>query len=205
MSERSVDPATGGRRRPTRAQTRQTVLDAALEVFGEHGIQGGSLDAVAEAGLLSKGAIYSNFASKNELVVALVQENALNRVVMALESVSGAMDPREALTALAGGMTRALKGDQVGHRLVAELYCLAHRDPQLAEVLHESRRRARAKGAETLRHGAELLGITLPMPAERLIVVLLALSNGLAIEWGIDHDAVPDDLLSSVLVPTILR
>ncbi|MDN5919707.1 MAG: TetR/AcrR family transcriptional regulator [Pseudonocardia sp.] len=202
-----MDPSSErpARRRPTRAQTRQKVLDAALEVFGEQGIQGGSLDAVAEAGRLSKGAIYSNFTSKTELVVTLVQENVLNRVGLGLEAVSHARDPRDALTLLSEAMTRALKDDQVRHRLVAELYCLAHRDPQLAEALKASRIRARARGAESLRQGAEFLGITLPMPAEHLIVVLIALHNGLAMEWGIDHDAVPDHLFASVVVPTILR
>ncbi|RZT86792.1 TetR family transcriptional regulator [Pseudonocardia sediminis] len=207
MGQSSEDPSSArpARRRPTRAQTRQKVLDAALEVFGELGIQGGSLDAVAEAGQLSKGAIYSNFASKTELVLALVQENTLNRVGLGLEAVSHADGPVDALTMLSAAMTRALKGDQVRHRLVAELYILAHRDPQLAEALKVSRAEARAMGAETLRQGAALLGITLPMPAEHLIVVLIGLHNGLAMEYGIDDGSVPDDLFASVLVPTVLR
>ena len=63
--------------RLTRAQqrekTRQALLDAAARVFVERGFLGSSVEAIsAEAGF-SRGAFYSNFASKEELFAELLQ------------------------------------------------------------------------------------------------------------------------------------
>src|ERR1035441_2276195 len=52
-------------RRPGRAAVRRRLLDAALEVFAEYGFASANLDQVAAAAGLTKGAIYSNFTSKD--------------------------------------------------------------------------------------------------------------------------------------------
>ena len=52
------------RTRPTREQTRARLLRAASEVFATHGYDRASLDDVAAAAGLTKGAVYSSFASK---------------------------------------------------------------------------------------------------------------------------------------------
>lgn len=52
--------------------TRERLLLAAARVFARKGFPGASLDDVAEAAGLTKGAIYSNFHSKQDLLLALV-------------------------------------------------------------------------------------------------------------------------------------
>ena len=59
-------------RRPTREVVRRRLLDAALQVFAEQGFASASLDQVAEAAGLTKGAIYSNFAGKDDLFFAMM-------------------------------------------------------------------------------------------------------------------------------------
>src|SRR5438445_2150565 len=56
-----------------RAMTRDHLLDAAAEVFAERGFHGATLDQVADAAGFSKGAVYSNFASKEDLFFALIE------------------------------------------------------------------------------------------------------------------------------------
>ena len=58
--------------RPTRAQTRARLLQAAGEVFARRGYDRASLDEVAAAAGLTKGAVYSSFAGKDELFYALM-------------------------------------------------------------------------------------------------------------------------------------
>src|ERR1039458_9361995 len=69
---RAATPRTRARR--TRAQTRARLLQAASEVFAKHGYDRASLDDVAAAAGLTKGAVYSSFASKDELFYALMRE-----------------------------------------------------------------------------------------------------------------------------------
>jgi AcrR family transcriptional regulator len=62
------------RQRPTRAQTRQRLLQAAGEVFAQRGYDRASLDDIATAAGLTKGAVYSSFAGKDDLFYALMRE-----------------------------------------------------------------------------------------------------------------------------------
>src|SRR5215831_13189869 len=63
------------RTRPTRADTRQRLFEAAAQVFQEQGIGAVSIDAISEAAGLTRGAFYSNFASKDELIVAMLEDH----------------------------------------------------------------------------------------------------------------------------------
>src|SRR6201996_8512282 len=64
------------RTRPTRDDTRDKLFEAAARVFEEQGIGGASIDAIAEAAGFTRGAFYSNFASKDELIVAMLEDHA---------------------------------------------------------------------------------------------------------------------------------
>src|SRR5947208_2803617 len=60
------------RTRPTRDDTRDKLFEAAARVFEEQGIGGASIEAIAAAAGFSRGAFYSNFASKEELIIAML-------------------------------------------------------------------------------------------------------------------------------------
>jgi AcrR family transcriptional regulator len=62
-------------RKPTTARpdTRARILDAALDVFSEHGFDGSSLQQIADRVDLTKAALYYYFRSKDELLEALVE------------------------------------------------------------------------------------------------------------------------------------
>jgi len=55
-----------------RAQTRERLLDAAGQAIAEKGLHETTLDEIAARAGLTKGAIYDNFSSKDELFLALV-------------------------------------------------------------------------------------------------------------------------------------
>lgn len=54
------------------ARTRQTLLDSALEVFVTRGFHGASVDEIARHAGYTKGAVYANFDSKDDLFLAVV-------------------------------------------------------------------------------------------------------------------------------------
>src|SRR3978361_1365881 len=63
------------RTRPTRDATCEKLFEAAARVFEEQGIGGASVEAVATAAGFTRGAFYSNFKSKDELIIAMLEDH----------------------------------------------------------------------------------------------------------------------------------
>jgi AcrR family transcriptional regulator len=63
------------RTRPTRDDTRDKLFEAAARVFEEQGIGGASIEAIAAAAGFTRGAFYSNFKSKDELIIAMLEDH----------------------------------------------------------------------------------------------------------------------------------
>ena len=72
----TFEPLTPDRRR---AMTRQHLLDGAAIVFARNGFHGSTLDEVAATAGFSKGAVYSNFKSKDDLFLELFHERVETR------------------------------------------------------------------------------------------------------------------------------
>lgn len=60
-------------RRQGREATRMCLLDAAERLWAERGIHGTSLDDIAAAAGMTKGAVYSNFTGKTDLLLAVLE------------------------------------------------------------------------------------------------------------------------------------
>ena len=67
-----VGGAGEGRRpgRPRSEQAEQAIIDAALDLFGERGVEGVCVEAVAARAGVGKATIYRRWASKEELLIA---------------------------------------------------------------------------------------------------------------------------------------
>src|ERR1700675_774319 len=63
------------RTRPTRDDTREKLFEAAARVFEDQGIGGASIEAIAAAAGFTRGAFYSNFNSKDELIIAMLEDH----------------------------------------------------------------------------------------------------------------------------------
>lgn len=194
----------GGRTRPLRADTRRRVLDAAAEVFAARGIASSSVNDIARAAGLTKGAVYSNFASKDDLVLALMEEHVLRRLHDAIAAFDAADDVDTGVHDLGASLVAAIHADGVWQHLLFEYCGLARRDPALHAALAHRRREGRAAVAAAITRLTHARGVALPMSADDLTVAILAISNGLALEAGMDPPAVPDDLFGR-LIALILR
>lgn len=94
VSEHTQEP-----RRPLRAdaeRNRQRILEAAREVFAEHGLEA-SLDQIAEHAGLGVGTVYRRFPDKNELINVLFEEE-LDRFVRVAEECAAIEDAWTGLT-----------------------------------------------------------------------------------------------------------
>src|SRR2546423_3818570 len=63
------------RTRPAGDDTRDNLFEAAARVFEEQGIGGASIEAIAAAAGFTRGAFYSNFKSKDELIIAMLEDH----------------------------------------------------------------------------------------------------------------------------------
>src|ERR1700750_696750 len=69
--------------RPTRDDTREKLFEAAARVFEEQGIGTASIEIIAAAAGFTRGAFYSNFKSKDELIIAMLDahvEHSISRI-----------------------------------------------------------------------------------------------------------------------------
>jgi AcrR family transcriptional regulator len=116
-----------GEIRRTPAQVR--ILQAALDLFADHGVSGTSLQMIADAVGVTKAAVYHKFKTKEEIVVA-VAETEMAQLEDALEGVeahSDGLGARKALLTKVVGMAverrrwvRALQYDPVMVRLLSQ-------------------------------------------------------------------------------------
>src|ERR1700755_3485010 len=63
------------RTRPTRDDTRDKLFEAGARVFEQDGIGGASIESIAAAAGFTRGAFYSNFDSKDELIIAMLEDH----------------------------------------------------------------------------------------------------------------------------------
>ncbi len=209
-SETAPSGAGGGRlRRLKRDEVRRRLLAAAYGVFEERGYEGASLERVAEAAGFSKGAVYSNFANKDELfyelIAARIDERAEAVRAAAAGRAAGEGEGAEAAARLAGQALREMgEADPGWQMLFIEFWLRCARSEELRSKLAEKRLAMRTRIAELIEALAASSGTALDRAeALDLATTVLALSNGLGIEGLIDSKAVGPGLFGDILAKIV--
>jgi AcrR family transcriptional regulator len=167
-----------------RQQTREGLVAAASRVFAKNGFQGSSLDAVAEEAGFSRGAVYYNFADKEELFLELLDRRCAERARDIREVFASGGDDiartAEQAQFAAREALEAMIGDPEWRALYLEFLAHAARD--------ESFRSAFARRTDEMREALEEVVVeraalvdehALGMTPQELAVVIDALSVGL--------------------------
>ncbi|MBB6406148.1 TetR/AcrR family transcriptional regulator [Arthrobacter sp. AZCC_0090] len=89
--------------RPARTNaTKQRLFDASMELIGERGAAGVTVDEIAAAAGVSKGTVYYNFGSKADLIAQLLR-HGVDIMLGRLQTIEGLhADPLEAMEAMLG-------------------------------------------------------------------------------------------------------
>ena len=189
-------------RAESRERTRQELLAAAARVFAAKGFAGASVDDVAEAAGFTKGAVYSNFASKTDLMLALIQDRIRRQsqvVDAAMEGVTLEAGLRD-LDARTSGPTAV---DREWMMLMGEFMLYALRDERARIALAAEYERARGMVADLIASKYADTGTTPPLPPRDLAIVIESLGIGLGFQALIDPAGIPPDL-QGVVVGRIL-
>ena len=176
-------------REESRAQTRERLLDAALELFIKVGLDATSLEDVAETAGYSRGAFYSNFASKDELICEVV-DREIQRGQRDMEAIFGQDLPPMERLALIRSYYVTLGGDvdDCMFWTAVRLYAMQNLNvrPNIAKLLNSHY----GEIAKYVRRVFEELGKEPPAPPEVLAFSLLAQALGLAISRMVDPDLI---------------
>jgi AcrR family transcriptional regulator len=114
-------------REESRALTRAKLLASAREVIGREGYDAASIDRIAEEAGFSKGAFYSNFASKEEIVLELLETTSLRDVEEIAALIGDPRDPLKVIEVVSEWSRK--RSAQPGYGIVAlELFRRASRD-----------------------------------------------------------------------------
>jgi AcrR family transcriptional regulator len=184
-------------REEKKAMTRQKLLDAAAAVFARKGFNGASLDDVAEEAGLTKGAVYSNFASKDDLIETLLED----RLDVPQLGIAGAVDPdatqaEQAQQAASLMMSQAEQNRDI-YLLAVEFSIYLARNPERRTP--GKHRQAVQQMADFMQARAREHGHELPLPAYDLAFALFALGQGIILDLLVNPEDVPPDLFARMV------
>ncbi|MGE5697195.1 MAG: TetR/AcrR family transcriptional regulator [Candidatus Sericytochromatia bacterium] len=164
-----------GRRRlgsTTRTAAQTRILKAALDLFAEHGVSATSLQMIADAIGVTKAAVYHQFKTKEEIVIA-VTEMELANLEDALQAAEAEADPLRARKVLLTrvietavqrrGLVRMLQNDPVIVRLLGEYEPFRQFVSRLYGILLDESDDTEARISAALFSGAIAGGIINPL------------------------------------------
>ncbi|MEV5712841.1 TetR/AcrR family transcriptional regulator [Amycolatopsis mediterranei] len=163
-----------------RAETRRRLLDAALEVFAREGFGRATVDEVCTQAGYTRGAFYSNFASLDELFLAMWEERSAAQIARARQAFeAGGLPAVTDVDGVVGEVLRVVPMDEEWYRVSAEFTAHALRTPGLREVIAERERAIAASFLPFLLALLDRAGRTVPDP-DALGQALIAVHDGTA-------------------------
>jgi AcrR family transcriptional regulator len=186
-------------RKERQAHTRTRLMRSAASVAAQRGLERASLDAVAEHAGFTKGAVYANFKSKEDLFLAMLDARFAERLAELDRILSSEEDPDVQARAAAAGFIAAIESEPEWQRLFFEFTVYAARNQGFRVELAARSRAMRERLAERLAARAARLGIEPVLPPEQVATMIFAMAHGVALERLLDPKAVPDGLLPEMM------
>jgi AcrR family transcriptional regulator len=192
----TMSPVKPPRTRPTRVEVRDRILDAASKVFAAEGFAGATIDAIGQAAGFTKGAVYSNFGSKDELFLALLDREFELRG----EQIATALESDGDSAATAQTLSRSVLDSVHDHAdyyvLFVEYWLRAVRDPELRERLIARRRAAAAEQADNFTDSAAAAS---GRPLADLAQLVVTMNLGIAMEEVLRPGTIDPELLAQLI------
>jgi AcrR family transcriptional regulator len=186
-------------RRERKERTRADLLAAARTVFVRRGFHAASLDEIAEEAGFTKGAVYSNFAGKDDLFLAVLDEHFRRRAETYVELILDHDDVEQSYRAVARFWREANEREPEWSRLVVEFLAHASRHEPLRQAAREVRERGLEAIARIIETMAERHGVEYVLPVKDIARGSGALNRGMAVEQLLDPE-IPGELFEEMHV-----
>jgi AcrR family transcriptional regulator len=177
-----------------KARTREELLAAARSVFLRRGFHGATLEEIAEAAGYTKGAVYSNFAGKDDLYLALLEEHYDGRVAAYAEMLLDETSFEAAVRAVGRFMAESDAREPDWLPTLAEFVAHAARHESLRRAYVRTRERFLAAIADVIQTLCDRHGLRLLVPALEAARASSLLARGYSAERRLDPDAVSPDM-----------
>jgi AcrR family transcriptional regulator len=189
------------RTRPTRDDTREKLFEAAAKVFEEQGIGGASIEVITAAAGFSRGAFYSNFDSKDELIIAMLEDHvaqSITRIHELLAKHRNLADFIDALKTMDRTQQDPLGRSPLLHMEMILFVARAEkRRPELAKRLRARRKLIVEIVESTAKSDPVKGGMANP---EWAGAIVLALEDGFRLHRLIDPETTPSDSFLRAIV-----
>ncbi len=165
-----------------RERTRYCLVQAAAKVFSRRGYEKASLDEVAEEAGFTKGAVYSNFASKEDLFFAVYEARVEAAVADLARRLTDAPDFPTAAEQLARDSLARRGRDDGWLAVFFEFWAHVLRNPEHRQRFSALRRRALEPMIRGVQELARERGTQLPLSPELVATANVAMGNGMQLE-----------------------
>jgi AcrR family transcriptional regulator len=193
-------PASGRlTREQSKANTRERLLAAARSAFAESGFHGASVEEIATRAGFSTGALYSNFDGKEDLFLVLMEREIEEHAREIAQAVAERPSVSERATGGARRWMMMIEREPELLLLFMEFWAYGVRDADVRPKVAERFAQMRRLLTRLIEDGAREFELELALPAEQLAIAVDALADGIARQRLADPDAVPDELMGTVL------
>jgi AcrR family transcriptional regulator len=177
-----------------KARTREELLAAARSVFLRRGFHGATLEEIADEAGYTKGAVYSNFAGKDDLYLALLDAHYDGRVAAYAEMMLDETTFEDAVSAVGRFMAESDARDPDWLPTLAEFVAHAARDESLRRAYVRTRERFLVAIADVIRALCDRHDLTLLVPPLEAARASSMLARGYSAERRLDPDAVSSQI-----------
>src|SRR6186713_2537813 len=160
----AIEPRTRRTRSENKVRTRNDLIAAARSVFLARGFHAATLDEIAEVAGYTKGAVYSNFAGKDDLYLALLDAHYEARVTAYASMLLDEATFEEATRAVGRFMVDADARDPDWLPTLAEFVAHAARDETLRRAYVHVRERFLVAIADVIEALCDRHDLTLLVP-----------------------------------------
>ncbi len=189
--------ATAPKRREKQERTRRSLLEAAEKLFCERGLQGASIDLIAEEAGFTKGAFYANFKSKEELFLVMLDERFARELERLDRALAGGADPHEQARSAAATFIHDA-GDADWPRLYFQFAAHAARNEDFRRALADRQAAMRARITSLYARWIGSFSIEPPLPIEDIAAMTYFMADGFLVDRLIEPS------ISEDLYPTML-
>ncbi len=190
-----------GRKQELSEERKNEILDAALEVFSELGLQGASVDDVVERSGLSKGTLYWYFKSKDTLISVLMKRFFAQELGKVRELQRGPGTVRERLLRYSREVETVVK--RMPRALTLEFYAVAVRQKSVRAFMGQLYVRYCGELAALIREGVDR-GEFAKLDADQSAAAITGLCEGLILLWALEPNAFPFEKFFETSLQTLL-